>query len=62
MSILRGVVKDELRKAEAGFADGVWEKRKGCEAGSRREGVDGFAGDSNTPYGPVVISLAPKCT
>lgn len=42
MSIgFRGVVKAGLPKTGAGFMAG-WEKRKGCELGSRSAGVEGF--------------------
>lgn len=49
-SNLRGVVKDDMPKTafgeEGGCCDGGWEKRKGCEFGSRRDGIDFLVGES----------------
>lgn len=51
-SILRGVVKAGWPKIDLGGCDGGSEKRKGCEFGSRRDGVGFFVGESNTLWVP----------
>jgi hypothetical protein len=56
MSTLRGVVKDVLLKIRLGeeggvtaVVDGVWEKRKDWEFGSRKDSKGFLVGESYTP-------------
>ena len=62
MSTLRGVVKAVLLKIGLGeegvAADGILEKRKGWEIGSRRDGKGFLVGDSKAVWGPSLdVSL-----
>ncbi len=45
-SNLRGVVNEGFRNGGATFVEAGCEKRKVCEAGSRRAGTEGFEGES----------------
>lgn len=56
-SNLRGVMNADWPKRDFGVPGGScdrgWEKRKGCELGSRKAGICFFPGDSKTRWGPV---------